>query len=256
MVGADQKLYFQQLFAVAQLLGFGQTDKYTHVAHGMVRLPEGKMSSRKGIVVYADDLLDLAVEKAVEVMESTTLKKELSEAEFRQIAQAVGIGAVKWTMLSVDATSDITFNLEESVNFKGFAGPYVQYTYARARSILAKAVESNVAVPLDTFNDILHQADGGSQNTEINVQTKDILRNLFTYYEIVRHSAEANSPHHLCIYLYELCQRFNAFYASQSVLGEGISETERGRRLIIVTTVSTVLKQGLELLGLQAVERM
>lgn len=256
VVGADQTLYFQQLFAVAQLLGFGQTDTYTHVAHGMVRLPEGKMSSRKGLVVYADDLLDVAVEKAAEVMEATTLKKDLSEAEFNHIAQVVGIGAVKWTMLSVDVSSDITFNLEESVNFRGFAGPYVQYTYARVRSILAKAVESNITVPLDTFASISAHTDGGLEHLTVDPQTSDVLRNLFTYYETINHSTLTNSPHHLCIYLYELCQRFNAFYAGQSVLGEGVHELERGRRLVLVAAVSTVLKQGLELLGLEAIERM
>lgn len=256
VVGKDQLLYFQQLFAVSQLLGFGQTDKYTHIAHGMVRLPEGKMSSRKGLVVYADDLIDLAIARAKDVMNATTLKKDLQPAEFDQIATAVGIGAVKWTMLSVEATSDVTFDLEKSVAFTGFAGPYVQYTYARAQSILAKAVESGITVPLDTFNHISNNNDGGSTTTSLDPQTGDVLRNLFTYYETIKHSSENNSPHTLCIFLYDLCQRFNAFYASNSVLGEGISAEERGRRLVLVAAVSTVLKQGLELLGIAAVEKM
>lgn len=256
VVGADQTLYFQQLFAVAEMLGYGAQKKFTHVAYGMVRLPEGKMSSRKGLVVYADDLLDVAVEKAKQVMLESNLKKDLSEEEFTQISEAVGVGAVKWTMLSVDAVSEITFNIEESISFKGFAGPYVQYTYARAKSVLRKASERNIAIHYDTLlNDLIYsQTDDGDSATQL--QESDLLRNLFIYYETLQHSADARSPHHLCTYLYNLCQSFNSFYNVCSVLGEDVTPAVTNRRLALVSSTADVLHHGLTLLGIKPVEKM
>lgn len=256
VVGADQILYFKQLFAVVNLLGITSTENMIHLAYGMVRLPEGKMSSRKGLVIYGDDLLDLAIEKAKNVMLSTNLKKNLSEVQFEAVATAVGIGAVKWTMLSVDATSDITFNIEESVSFKGFAGPYIQYTFARTQSILTKAVERNIANHSDILINLLIQIKDFSTEDQLFAEEIELLRAFLFYYETLRRSAQTSSLHHLCLYLYEVCQKFNAFYAQCPVLDEAQNESVINRRLLLVAATGVVLKDGLELLGIEPVPVM
>ncbi len=252
IVGDDQKLSFQQLFAITEMLGFGTKDRYHHLAHGMVRLPEGKMSSRKGRVLYADDILDLAVQQATTIMRETGSTERLETAEFDRVAEAVGIGAVKWTMLSVDPLSEITFDIASSVSFKGYAGPYVQYTYARCQSVLRLSDRSHSS-DFDIVRNILSQ----SKNIELESAEIAILRNLFTYYEIVRYSAETRSPHVLCNYLYELCQRFNTFYAVCPILSDAsLSEERKELRLVLTSATAQVLRQGLELLGIEVVERM
>lgn len=252
VVGADQILYFQQLFAVAQLLGYGQQEKYFHLAHGMVRLPEGKMSSRKGRVVYADDLLDLAVARAQQLMQESSVAAHLKPEEEPAVAQALGLGAVKWTLLSVDAVSELIYDVDKSVSFTGFAGPYVQYTHARCCSILTKAPETAIAQQSDLLlASKSHLLDFPLESAEI-----DLLRNLLFYYEIVSRSAQARAPHLLCTYLFELCQSFNGFYASCSVLSADQDPALTQRRVVLVQAVATVLKSGLELLGIEAVERL
>lgn len=252
IVGEDQKLYFQQLFSVANKLGYGDVSRYYHLAYALVYLPSGKMSSRKGLVLYADDVLELAVQQARAVMEETGSRELLGQAEFDRVAEVVGIGAVKWTMLSVDPLSRITFDVASSVSFKGFAGPYVQYTYARAKSVLRQA-NSDSAIPFDTLLDTLIDLNSYTMSEA----ETDILRNLSTYYEIVRQSTEARAPHILCNYLYELCQRFNSFYASCPIISDTTLAPEvRALRLLITLSTSRVLSQGLELLGITAVEQM
>lgn len=252
IVGEDQKLYFQQLFTVAQQLGYGEVDRYYHLAYALVYLPSGKMSSRKGLVLYADDILELAVQRARTIMEETGSKDHLAPEEFAHVAEAVGIGAVKWTMLSVDPLSKITFDVATSVSFTGFAGPYVQYTHARACSVLRHA-ESSIAIDFDLLKNVL------IENTELQLNEAeiDIVRNLCTYYEIVRRSAQTRAPHLLCNYLYELCQRFNTLYASSPIASDAtLNPTTKQLRLMLTKAVVRVLAEGLELLGLTAVQRM
>ena len=252
VVGVDQKLYFQQLFAVSELLGFGQRSDFHHFAYGMVRLPEGKMSSRKGTVVYADDLIQAAQEQAQKAMEETNIAKTFSEAERAHVIEAVGIGAVKWTMLSQDPVSEITFDLEESVSFKGFAGPYIQYTAARCHSVLEKAQNGYITKPFDTLLNLMI-----SSNDELMSEDVDLLRNLIKYFDIVERSAENYTPHLLCLYLFEVSQAFNAFYAACPILSNEASEKEvMERRLVLTKAVETVLNRGLGLLGITAVTKM
>ena len=252
IVGVDQKLYFQQLFAVAQQLGYGRRERYFHLAYGMVRLPEGKMSSRKGTVLYADDILDLAVERAKAIMREAGSRDHLSDTEFDHVAEAVGVGAVKWTMLSVDALSEITFDVQNSVSFKGFAGPYIQYTHARCRSVLSKQ-NSNITISIDPLlSNLIDQKKQKLCPEEI-----DLLRNLFTYYEIIRSSAEMKAPHILCNYLYELCQSFNGFYGACPIITDTMLDPTLAQvRVTLTQATASVVAAGLDLLGIEAVERM
>ncbi|MDQ5951757.1 MAG: arginyl-tRNA synthetase [Patescibacteria group bacterium] len=250
VVGVDQQLYFQQLFAVAEKLGFAKRENLHHFAYGMVRLPEGKMSSRKGRVVYADDLLDMAREKAAQVMDETHVAKTFSAEEKAAVIDVVGTGAVKWTMLSQDPVSEITFDINESVSFKGFAGPYIQYTAARCHSVIEKAKNSISNLEIDLLMNLLMQYSDSKQKEEV-----DVLRNLVKYFDAVERAAQNYSPHILAVYLFELSQAFNAFYAHCPIVDESNKEQSE-RRLVITAAVETVLNRGLTLLGITPVEKM
>lgn len=252
VVGVDQKLYFQQLFAVCEMLGYGQRSDFHHYAYGMVRLPEGKMSSRKGTVVYADDLIEAAQDQAAQVMDATHVAKSFHPQERLKVMRAVGIGAVKWTMLSQDPVSEITFNLEESVSFKGFAGPYIQYTAARCHSVLEKAQNGYIKKPIDTLLNLLIDLNDSLDKEEV-----DLLRNLIKYFDTVKRAAENMAPHQLCVYLFELSQVFNAFYAACPILSEDEQQqAQMERRLVLTQAVETALNKGLTLLGITPVEKM
>lgn len=252
VVGMDQKLYFQQLFAVAQLLGYGNREKFYHFAYGMVRLPEGKMSSRKGRVIYADDLIEMAIQKAKAIMEETGVSAHFSPEEFNHVAQAVGVGAIKWTMLAQDAQSELTFDIEESVNFSGFAGPYIQYTAARAQSVLTKAQISTVAISSDAFINNKEYSD-----YQLNSKERELLINLSLYSDIVKRAAAEYAPHHIATYLFTLAQSFNSFYADNKIISDQSTEEKTTHlRLGLTQAVRIILTKGLALLGLEAIERM
>lgn len=252
VVGVDQQLYFQQLFAVSELLGYGKREDFYHFAYGMVRLPEGKMSSRKGIVVYADDLLDAAKEKATQVMAETNIAKTFTQDERDKVVESVGVGAVKWTMLSQDPVSEITFDVNESVSFKGFAGPYIQYTVARCYSVLEKAKNSTTNEPIDVLINSTMLYSEPTATEEV-----DLLRNLIKYFDAVERAAENYSPHVLAVYLFELSQAFNTFYANCPILTENAEEKDQvARRLVLTAATIAVLKRGLELLGISPITKM
>jgi arginyl-tRNA synthetase len=252
VVGVDQKLYFQQLFAVCEMLGYGQRSDFHHFAYGMVRLPQGKMSSRKGTVVYADDLIEAAQDQAETAMDETNVAKTFTPEEKKKVISAVGVGAVKWTMLSQDPESEITFNLQESVSFKGFAGPYIQYTMARSHSVLEKAQNGYINKPIDTLLNILIDKKASTSKEE-----SDLLRNLIKYFDMVKRSANNYTPHLLCVYLFELSQSFNAFYAACPILTKDAeAQSQMEQRLVLTMAVEKVLQRGLELLGITTVQKM
>lgn len=240
VVGSDQELHFKQLFAICELLGLVPTQKnLRHYSYGMVRLPEGKLSSRKGLVVYADDVLETAIERAREVMRSNLDKLSLSESEQDSVAFAVGIGAVRWAMLKVDAKSDIVFDLERIVSLEGNSGPYVQYAYARARSVLRKAAEQGL---------------GGTAHTVSATEPVSRVERVLAQFPFVMERAVADlAPHELCTYLFELAQTFNSFYAQTHILGSGEAQAHR---LAVTEATATALRNGLTVLGIEAVERM
>lgn len=249
IVGMDQKLYFQQLFAVAELLNYGNRDAFFHFAYGMVRLPEGKMSSRKGLVIYGDDLLNASKTQARQVLSEALVAKSTTDVELEQIVEKIGVGAVKWTMLSQDPKSEITFDIAESVSIKGFAGPYVQYTFARTHSILQEAKNTSIAIDFDILHNLLM-----SSKTTLAKEEVDVLRYVYIYSEIIERAMQEYAPHILCQYLFTLAQRYNSLYAELPILSA--SEHEKLSRLFTTQVVGAILKDGLEILGIATPERM
>jgi len=276
-VGAEQSLYFQQLFEIEQMLNWYKPEQRKHVGHGLIRFKDKKMSTRKGNVVWLDDVLNEAYSR-VEV-----ISKDLSENDIWKIA----VGALKWNDLKRKMHLPLVFDWDELTNIKGNSGPYMQYTYVRCLSVLQKAqnelletvfAKKNVG---EIANEISHleddgQADQSSQNIDIlniitnhfdillnskaylnyqiNDDEKNILRNLNKYSDIVKSSATEYAPHHISNYLYELAQSFNTFYANNKIIAENDEQTKL--RLLIVIAVAQIIKHGLNLLGIQTVEKM
>ncbi len=245
-VGAEQSLYFQQIFALEKALGWVKDGQRVHVGHGMYRFKEGKMSTRKGNVIWLEDVLKEAKSKAASLASD---KKVLSEEEIEKVA----FGALKWSDLKRSARLDVAFDWDEIMTMQGNSGPYLQYTYVRCQSILNKAQNLDIA----KYSDLLINLKSYSQNTQrddLTIAEIDLLRNLSNYFEVVEKSAREYAPHHLATYLFGLAQTFNQFYGNTQVLGGG-EEVEKFR-LALVATTSLVLKRGLHLLGIEVVEKM
>jgi len=238
VVGSDQDLYFKQLFATCEVLGLSAREKLHHLSYGMVRLTTGKLSSRKGRVIYADDVLEMAVGKVSEFVEKSSSLAHASFEEKKEIAEIVGVGAVKYAMLKVDAHSEILFDLEKSVSLQGNSGPYIQYTYTRALSVLEKAGEKKIDGLADGFEP---------------VDLQPIEKMLYQFPEVVHRAVDELAPHHVCTYLFEVAQAFNSFYAEQSILNAG---TETQHRVLLTSAVATVIKNGLSLLGISTPGKM
>lgn len=239
VVGSEQELYFQQLFKIFELLGFAWAKNCRHLSHGMVNLPSGKLKSREGKVIDADDLiaeLELLVKKEIGKRGETLKEKEL-EARSRAIA----LSAIKFHMLKVAAQKDIMFNPKESISFEGETGPYIQYTYARAKSILEKAGKANIK-KFDTL-----RLTGPEE--------QKIIKLLASYPAQVEKSLKQLSPHVICQFLIELAESFNTFYHKHSVLQAGSDEI-KNERLVLVQATAQVLKNGLSLLDIEAIEKM
>ncbi len=220
VVGSDQMDHFKRLFVIFEMLGFGKKEDFYHLAYGMVRIPGGKMSSRLGNVILADDLLDKITEMAGKFGKET--------------AEDVALGAVKYAMLKVDPMMNVTFDPEKSVSLEGDSGPYLQYTYARARSVLRKGGD--------------HPAQG-AETAPLQPEEISLLRYLYRFPEIVELAARQYAPNVLCAYLFELAKRFNNFYNNCPILGNNL-------RLLLTAKTAIILKSGLNLLGLEALKRM
>ena len=225
-VGAEQTLHFKQLFAAVKLLGWVEDEQFVHLAHGLIRFKHGKMSTRKGQVIKLEEILDEAVARA----------RKLGNSD-EKTAQAVGIGSVKYFDLSHQPASDIIFDWEKMFLLEGNSGPYLQYTAARANSVLRKA----------GFPGKLE-----IRNYKLEIEELAILRALIKFPEIVLASATAYSPNLLCNYLFDLAGKFNAFYNQHRIIG---GENE-DLKLALTTVVEIVLKNGLGLLGIETPDRM
>jgi len=231
LVGPEQAGYFQVVFeALAQL--FPETrGREKHQAYGWVKLKHGKMSSRTGNVVLGEWLLDEAKKKIVETYE---VKDELAEK--------IAVGAVKYSFLKVGLNQEIAFDLEESISLQGNSGPYLQYTFARTQSLLSKSQKSNL------------KSQNLEKGFELLPEERDVLRLLTRFPEIVSEAAQRYAPHILCTYLFDLAQTFNLFYQKLPILKA--EENERELRLHITQSTGVILKQGLDLLGITAPEKM
>jgi len=238
VVGNEQKLHFRQLFAILKLLGHEWAERCYHFAHGMVYLPEGSMKSREGVVVDADDMMhqmeDLAREEIIK--RDDTLREE----ELHERAHAVGLGALKFIVLKLDAIKDTVFDPKKSISFEGDTGPYLQYTHARAASILRKAVD--VKVKEGTFKNL-----GTSGEVLVSV--------LSSFGETVTDAAMHKRPHVLVQYLLDLAQAFNEFYHNSPVMKEPDLQIQSDR-IHLVKSAKQVIANGLRLLGIHPIEKM
>ena len=244
VVGNEQEYHFSVLAILLDKLGFSWGKDLVHFSYGMVELPNGKMKSREGTVVDADDLIDQMEAEAYAASQEMTKRIQLSEAEAREVARKVGMGALKYFLLKVDARKGMLFNPQESIDFNGNTGPFIQYTYARIASILRKGAEQGFDVP-----DAL-PADTVPGEKEIS-----LIRKLYGFKAALRQAGTTYSPSGLCAYCYELAKEFNQFYHDCPVLGEPDAQT-RTLRLTLSQTVAQVMKNGMGLLGIEMPERM
>ena len=245
VVGNEQNYHFQVLSILLDKLGFKWGKDLVHFSYGMVELPNGKMKSREGTVVDADDLMDEMINNAYEVSKEMVKKLEgVSEEEARETARKVGLGALKYFILKVDARKNMLFNPEESIDFNGNTGPFIQYTYARISSILRKAAEAGIIVP-ETLP------------TDITLDTKEteLIQKLNGFVAAVRQAGIDYSPSGIANYCYELTKEFNQFYHDFSILREE-NEHKKVFRLALSKNVAKVVRLGMGLLGIEMPERM
>jgi arginyl-tRNA synthetase len=240
-VGNDQVLYLKQLFFAAELLRYSKRENFFHVAHGMMRLSTGKMSTRKGKTVFLEEVLDGAIKKAKYVV--TEKNPELSKKEKEKIAKIIGIGAVKYNDLSQHYSRDIIFDWDKILNLKGNSGPYLQYTFARAHSILRKSRAKTQDIKKFKEQELKEE------------QEIKLLKMLSKFPEVVEESADIYSPNLICNFLLELCQEFNLFYEKIPVLKAKTKDLKIAR-LALIEGISQVIKNGLNLLGIEVLEKI
>lgn len=245
VVGNEQNYHFQVLSILLDRLGFKWGKDLVHFSYGMVELPNGKMKSREGTVVDADDLVASMIENAKTLSEDKVNKLEgITEEEKNEIARIVGMGALKYFILKVDARKNMLFNPEESIDFNGNTGPFIQYTYARIRSILRKAEAQNITLP-DTLND----------DALLNEKEIALIQKLNDFSVAVAQAGVDYSPSGIANYCYELTKEFNQFYHDYSILNAD-TEAEKITRLVLAKNVAKVIKNGMALLGIEVPERM
>ena len=245
VVGNEQNYHFQVLSILLDRLGFKWGKDLVHFSYGMVELPNGKMKSREGTVVDADDLVASMIENAKTLSEDKVNKLEgITEEEKNEIARIVGMGALKYFILKVDARKNMLFNPEESIDFNGNTGPFIQYTYARIRSILRKAEAQNITLP-DILND----------DAPLNEKEIALIQKLNDFSVAVAQAGVDYSPSGIANYCYELTKEFNQFYHDYSILNAD-TEAEKITRLVLAKNVAKVIKNGMALLGIEVPERM
>ncbi len=244
-VGNEQDYHFKVLFLILKKLGFDWAENLYHLSYGMVDLPSGKMKSREGTVVDADDLMDDMTRTAAEISEELGKLEDYSEGEKQELYKIIGLGALKYYILKVDPKKRILFNPEESVDFQGNTGPFIQYTYARIQSILRKAVDTNVSI------------SGNVETSEIELheKEKELLKQLQIYPDTIQLAATNFSPALIANYTYDLVKGFNSFYQNVSILGEE-DEQKKMLRVQLAKKVGDVIQSAFKLLGIEVPERM
>ena len=244
VVGNEQNYHFQVLSILLDRLGFKWGKELVHFSYGMVELPNGKMKSREGTVVDADDLIAAMIDDARRTSEELGKFADMSDEERAEVSRIVGMGALKYFILKVDARKNMLFNPEESIDFNGNTGPFIQYTYARIRSILRKAEAQGIAVP-----------EAFSGNVNLSVKETELIQKMNEYEAAVRQAGIDYSPSGIANYCYELTKEFNQFYHDFSILGAD-TDDEKALRLLIAKNVAKTLKNGMRLLGIEMPERM
>ena len=244
VVGNEQNYHFQVLSILLDKLGFEWGKSLVHFSYGMVELPNGKMKSREGTVVDADELVAEMVRQARETADESGKFADMPEEEKAQVARIVGMGALKYFLLKVDARKNMLFNPEESIDFNGNTGPFIQYTYARIRSILRKAAEAGIEEPAQLPTDV-----------ELSVKEEALVQHVADFANVVRQAGQEYSPSSVAAYCYDLVKEYNQFYHDFSILREEDAK-KRAFRLVLSKNVAKVVRLGMSLLGIEMPERM
>lgn len=244
VVGNEQNYHFQVLSILLDKLGFEWGKSLVHFSYGMVELPNGKMKSREGTVVDADDLVAGMIAQARITMDESGKKTDMTEEEKQEVARIVGMGALKYFLLKVDARKNMLFNPEESIDFNGNTGPFIQYTYARIRSILRKAADKGIAIPAAL-----------PKTVEISTKEEELIQRLAEFADVVRAAGQDYSPSVIANYCYDLVKEYNQFYHEYSILGEE-DASKRDFRLVLSANVAKVVRLGMGILGIEMPERM
>ena len=244
VVGNEQNYHFQVLSILLDKLGFEWGKSLVHFSYGMVELPNGKMKSREGTVVDADDLVAEMVRQARETADESGKFADMPEEEKAEVARIVGMGALKYFLLKVDARKNMLFNPAESIDFNGNTGPFIQYTYARIRSILRKAAEAGIEVPAGLPADV-----------ELSAKEEAIVQHVADFANAVRQAGQEYSPSSIAAYCYDLVKEYNQFYHDFSILREE-DPKKQAFRLMLSKNVAKVVRLGMSLLGIEMPERM
>ncbi len=244
VVGNEQNYHFQVLSILLDRLGFEWGKSLVHFSYGMVELPNGKMKSREGTVVDADELMDEMVETAKQTSGELGKLDGLTREEADDIARVVGMGALKYFILKVDARKNMLFNPQESIDFNGNTGPFIQYTYARIRSVMRKAAEMGLEIP-----------ESLPAGVELSEKEENLIQMLATFPAIVKQAGDEYSPSAIANYTYDLVKEFNQFYHDFSILHEEQPDV-RMFRLVLASNVAKVVKLAMGLLGIEVPERM
>jgi arginyl-tRNA synthetase len=244
VVGNEQNYHFQVLALLLDKLGFAWGKDLVHFSYGMVELPEGKMKSREGTVVDADDLMEEMIDTARETARELGKLDQSSEEEIEEIARMVGLGALKYFMLKVDPKKNMTFNPKESIDFNGNTGPFIQYTHARIKSVLRKATEQGIITEVPV-----------TENLPLSDKESNLVQLLSAFPTIVREAGQEFSPAVIANYVYELVKEYNQFYHDFSILREENPEIKYFR-LVLSAAVADVIRKGMNLLGIDVPERM
>ena len=251
VVGNEQEYHFKVLSILLDRLGFPFGKELVHFSYGMVELPNGKMKSREGTVVDADDLMDKMIEDAREISkDKVNTLQGITEEEANEIARKVGLGALKYFILKVDPRKNMLFNPAESIDFNGNTGPFIQYTYARIQSVLRKSVS-----PKDGLSSVSVSGLTGAAGLSLDPKELALIQRLCEYPATVRTAGEDFSPAILCNYAYALACDFNSFYHDLSILNEP-DEIKRALRLLLAKNVAKVLCSSMALLGIEMPDRM
>ncbi|MCL4158737.1 UNVERIFIED_CONTAM: hypothetical protein GTU68_033576, partial [Idotea baltica] len=241
-VGNEQEYHFQVLFLIIKKLGFDWAKNLFHLSYGMVDLPSGKMKSREGTVVDADDLIVEMATTAAEISQELGKLEGYSDTEKQELYKIIGLGALKYYILKVDPKKRILFDPKESIDFQGNTGPFIQYTYARIQSILRKSdVDTNKTIAVEELS--------------LHIKEKELIKQIQLFPEVIKNAAEHHSPALVANYTYDLVKEFNSFYQNVSILGAD-TEIEKAFRVQLSHVVANTIKNGFNLLGIQVPERM
>ncbi len=244
VVGNEQNYHFQVLSILLDKLGFEWGKSLVHFSYGMVELPTGKMKSREGTVVDADDLVAEMVAQARATADENGKFADMTEDEKNEVARIVGMGALKYFLLKVDARKNMMFNPEESIDFNGNTGPFIQYTYARIRSVLRKAQDAGIVLP-----------DALPTHIALSDKEEDIIQHIADFKAVVQAAGQAYSPSTIAAYCYDLVKEYNQFYHDYPILREEDAD-KRAFRLVLSRNVAKVVRLGMNLLGIEMPERM